>query len=89
MPVCESMFVCLFVSVFTCPVPTWPQYTTLAPMQVSSSCAAWYSSSNPPTMKVNLARLAAPTPKHRPHVQTFKYGHKPATICRCIKDVSI
>lgn len=46
----------------TCPVPTWPQYTTLAPMQLRSSLAAVNSSSAPPTMKVSLAELAAPTP---------------------------
>lgn len=46
----------------TCPVPTWPQYTTLAPMQLRSSLAAVNSSSAPPTMNVSLAELAAPTP---------------------------
>lgn len=50
------------ISAHTCPVPTWPQYTTLAPMQVRSSLAAVNSSSAPPTIKVSLPELAAPTP---------------------------
>lgn len=40
---------------------------TLAPMQVNNSCAALNSSSSPPTMKVRLAMLAAPTPNQRHH----------------------
>lgn len=34
-------------------------------MQLSSSCTALYSSSGPPTMKVSLPMLAAPTPKQQ------------------------
>lgn len=51
--------------VCTCPVPTWPQYTTLAPIQVRSSLAALNSSSGPPTMNVSLPELAAPTPEKK------------------------
>uniref|UniRef100_A0A0E9Q056 Uncharacterized protein n=1 Tax=Anguilla anguilla TaxID=7936 RepID=A0A0E9Q056_ANGAN len=44
-PIASSILLQIFAD---CPVPTWPQYTTLAPMQLRSSLADSNSSSAPP-----------------------------------------